>query len=118
MSHAHDNVKSAGQPTVDHADADAMYEKANGGKITEVQGNAHFHETVTAAPLNPWSKTSLKLYMILLVAALNATASGFDGVRIFPTIPLTVSPQNEDGKRQHVANLGDARSPSSAPSTP
>ncbi|GJN67728.1 hexose transport-related protein [Purpureocillium lilacinum] len=85
MSHAHDNVKSAGQPTVDHADADAMYEKANGGKITEVQGNAHFHETVTAAPLNPWSKTSLKLYMILLVAALNATASGFDG-SIFSSI--------------------------------
>lgn len=48
--------------------------------IKEVQGDQHFYETVTAAPLNPLSKTSLQLYAILLVAALNATASGFDGV--------------------------------------
>lgn len=50
------------------------------GKTTEVQGDSHFHETVTAAPLDPWSKTSLQLYAVLLVASLNATASGFDGV--------------------------------------
>jgi hypothetical protein len=48
--------------------------------IKEVQGDQHFYETVTTAPLNPLSKTSLQLYAILLVAALNATASGFDGV--------------------------------------
>lgn len=50
------------------------------GKTTEVQGDSHFLETVTTAPLNPWSRTSLQLYAILLVASLNATASGFDGV--------------------------------------
>ncbi|RCI14523.1 hypothetical protein L249_6660 [Ophiocordyceps polyrhachis-furcata BCC 54312] len=35
---------------------------------------------VFSAPLNAWSRTSFQLYAILLVAALNATASGFDGV--------------------------------------
>lgn len=75
---------AASQPTVDHgsvhADADPALDKQNRGTITEVQGDAHFYETVSAAPLDPWSRTSLQLYMILLVAALNATASGFDGV--------------------------------------
>ena len=61
------------------ADADFDLEKTE-GKATEVQGDSHFHETVTAAPLDPWSRTSLQLYAILLVASLNATASGFDGV--------------------------------------
>lgn len=54
--------------------------KTAAGKIKEVQGDSHFYETVTAAPLSPWSKTSVQLYLILLVAALNATTSGFDGV--------------------------------------
>lgn len=54
--------------------------KPAAGKIKEVQGDSHFYETVTAAPLSPWSKTSIQLYLILLVAALNATTSGFDGV--------------------------------------
>jgi hypothetical protein len=49
-------------------------------ETTEVQGDYHFYETISAAPLNPLSKTSLQLYAILLVAALNATSSGFDGV--------------------------------------
>jgi hypothetical protein len=57
------------------------------GEVTEIQGDSNFLETVTAAPLNPWSKTSIQLYFILLVAALNATASGFDGVRD-ETVPL------------------------------
>ena len=61
------------------ADADLDLEKTE-GKAIEVQGDSHFHETVTAAPLYPWSRTSLQLYAILLVASLNATASGFDGV--------------------------------------
>ncbi|ORY28150.1 general substrate transporter [Naematelia encephala] len=52
---------------------------------TELQGDAAFHESIGAAPLNPWSKTSVQLYFILLVAALNATASGFDG-SIFSSI--------------------------------
>ncbi len=56
------------------------FDKSNGPDIREMQGNANFYETVSAAPLNPWSKTSMQLYLILLVAALNATASGFDGV--------------------------------------
>ena len=66
----------ASRPT---ADTDFDLEKTE-GKATEVQGDSHFHETVTAAPLDPWSRTSLQLYAILLVASLNATASGFDGV--------------------------------------
>ncbi|KAG5938540.1 hypothetical protein E4U53_007988 [Claviceps sorghi] len=60
-------------------------DKADRGELTAIQGDARFHETVTAAPLNPWSRTSLQLYAILLVAALNATASGFDG-SIFSSI--------------------------------
>lgn len=55
--------------------------------IREVQGDAHFHETVTAGPLDPWSKASIQLYLILLVAALNATTSGFDGVSL-PTLGI------------------------------
>lgn len=54
--------------------------KASIGEVLEVQGNENFLHAVTAAPLNPWSKTSLQLYLILLTACLNATASGFDGV--------------------------------------
>ncbi|WRT70418.1 uncharacterized protein IL334_007416 [Kwoniella shivajii] len=54
-------------------------------EIKDVQGNSEFYETVTAAPLNPLSRTSFQLYAILLVAALNATASGFDG-SIFSSI--------------------------------
>lgn len=55
------------------------------GETTELQGNSQFYETITAAPLDPWSKTSVQLYFILLVAALNATASGFDGVSEVPS---------------------------------
>jgi hypothetical protein len=68
-------------PEVDHASVanESTFDKKH-GKVKEIQGDAHFHETITAAPLNPWSKTSIQLYFILLVAALNATASGFDGV--------------------------------------
>ncbi|WWC91492.1 uncharacterized protein L201_006438 [Kwoniella dendrophila CBS 6074] len=54
-------------------------------EVKDVQGNSEFYETVTTAPLSPWSKTSFQLYAILLVAALNATASGFDG-SIFSSI--------------------------------
>ncbi len=64
----------------DAADGDNIEALKPQGKVTEVQGDYHFYETVTASPLDPWSKTSIQLYMILLVAALNATASGFDGV--------------------------------------
>lgn len=53
-------------------------------EITQVQGDSHFHETTKAAPLDPWSRASVQLYLILLVAALNATASGFDGVSTAP----------------------------------
>ena len=54
--------------------------KASIGEVLQVQGNENFLHAVTAAPLNPWSNTSLQLYLILLTACLNATASGFDGV--------------------------------------
>lgn len=62
------------------ADNGSIADMDGKGKITEVQGDSAFFETVSAAPLNPRSKTSFQLYAILLVAALNATASGFDGV--------------------------------------
>ncbi|KAM3430881.1 hypothetical protein MY4824_007454, partial [Beauveria thailandica] len=52
------------------------FDKHNAADIREIQGNANYYETITAAPLDPWSKTSIQLYLILLVAALNATASG------------------------------------------
>lgn len=89
MSHQHDDVDDI-KPAV--------------GEITEVQGDSHFYETVTAAPLSPWSKTSVQLYLILLVAALNATTSGFDGVS--PTSPQCF---------QLVTDTANSRS--SAPST-
>ncbi|WVQ77252.1 hypothetical protein IAR50_006935 [Cryptococcus sp. DSM 104548] len=53
--------------------------------LVEETGDATFYDSVGAAPLDPWSKTSFKLYGILLVAALNATSSGFDG-SIFSSI--------------------------------
>lgn len=73
--------ESRPEPVVDHGSINGdTIDKTAIGSVTEVQGNAHFHETVSGAPLDPWSKTSIQLYLILLVAALNATASGFDGV--------------------------------------
>ncbi|KAI1635554.1 putative hexose transport-related protein [Biscogniauxia mediterranea] len=56
-----------------------------GATTTEVQGNSRFYEAITSDPLDALSKTSFQLYAILLVAALNATASGFDG-SIFSSI--------------------------------
>ena len=80
--------KNEAQPSVDHTmtgDDPAFDKLRDTGRVTEVQGDAQFYETVTAAPLSAWSKTSLQLFAILLVAALNATASGFDG-SIFSSI--------------------------------
>jgi hypothetical protein len=74
------NKEGKDSVAADHGSIADMDGKPANGKITEVQGNSTFMETVTAAPLNPRSKTSFQLYAILLVAALNATASGFDGV--------------------------------------
>lgn len=89
-----------------HRQDDAQDIKPAAGQIKEVQGDSHFYETVTAAPLSPWSKTSLQLYLILLVAALNATTSGFDGV----------CSQGSPKLDQLVADAVN-NSPSSAPST-
>lgn len=76
--------ESRPEPVVDHGSLNGdAFDKSAIGNITEVQGNAHFHETVTAAPMDAWSRTSIQLYLILIVAALNATASGFDGVSEF-----------------------------------
>lgn len=76
--------ESRPEPVVDHGSLNGdAFDKSAIGNITEVQGNAHFHETVTAAPMDPWSRTSIQLYLILMVAGLNATASGFDGVSGF-----------------------------------
>lgn len=71
----------------EHAEIDRQDSivKPPAGTVKEVQGDAHFYETITAAPLNPWSKTSLQLYGILFVAAMNAVASGFDGVSCQPS---------------------------------
>lgn len=63
--------------------SDAKY--AQEATITQVQGHVRFHNTVGAVPLDPWSGASIQLYLILLVAALNATTSGFDG-SIFSSI--------------------------------
>lgn len=72
------------QPELQHIsttqDDRPSFDKHDAADIREIQGNANYYETITAAPLDPWSKTSFQLYLILLVAALNATASGFDGV--------------------------------------
>lgn len=73
--------ESRPEPVIDHGSINGdTIDKTAIGSVTEVQGNTHYHETVTAAPMNPWSRTSIQLYFILLVAALNATSSGFDGV--------------------------------------
>jgi hypothetical protein len=49
-------------------------------EVKEVQGHATYHEAIAAAPFQPWSKSSIQLYFIFLVAYVNAMASGFDGV--------------------------------------
>lgn len=72
--------KNGIEPGLDHASNAGDIPDKQGAEIRELQGDANYIETVTAAPLNPWSKTSIQLYFILLVAALNATSSGFDGV--------------------------------------
>ncbi|WWD03393.1 hypothetical protein V865_001445 [Kwoniella europaea PYCC6329] len=84
MSNINDNT--LGQTTSIISETEKHAEKnLDSADIKDVQGDSNFYETVTAAPLNPWSKTSFQLYAILLVAALNATASGFDG-SIFSSI--------------------------------
>ncbi|RSH91687.1 hypothetical protein EHS25_009056 [Saitozyma podzolica] len=85
-----------------HSDDGDGLEKGQ-ADIEEVQGDQHFYETVTTAPLNPLSKTSLQLYAILLVAALNATASGFDG-SIFSSINAMTQYQ----KYFHHSELGSS----------
>lgn len=80
-------------------------EKTPRDTVTQVQREARVFESDSAARLDPWSKTSLQLYMILLVAALNATASGFDGVRV-------------PGPQSAVFGADEPRSPYSAPSMP
>lgn len=73
--------ESRPEPVIDHGSINGdTVDKTAIGSVTEVQGNTHYHETVTSAPMDPWSRTSIQLYFILLVAALNATSSGFDGV--------------------------------------
>ncbi|KAK0763265.1 hypothetical protein N5P37_004251 [Trichoderma harzianum] len=86
--------ESRPEPVIDHGSINGDHiDKSAIGNVTEVQGNTHFHETVSAAPLNPWSWTSIQLYCILLVAALNATSSGFDG-SIFSSINAMTQYQN------------------------
>lgn len=81
------NIKDGGPPadTVTVASSgggDDQDKIGSIGEVLQVQGNENFLHAVTAAPLSPWSKTSLQLYLILLTACLNATASGFDGVGV------------------------------------
>ncbi|EJP61917.1 Hexose transport-related protein, putative [Beauveria bassiana ARSEF 2860] len=95
------------QPELQHIsttqDDRPSFDKHDAADIREIQGNANYYETITAAPLDPWSKTSFQLYLILLVAALNATASGFDG-SIFSSI--NAMPQYQ--KYFHHNELGSA----------
>ena len=55
--------------------SDANVEKS---EVKDV--HATYHEAIAAAPFQPWSKSSIQLYFIFLVAYVNAMASGFDGV--------------------------------------
>jgi hypothetical protein len=82
MAEAKDSRGIEMAPATSHQQDDIEDIKPAAGKIKEVQGDSHFYETVTAAPLDPLSRTSIQLYLILLVAALNATTSGFDGVSL------------------------------------
>lgn len=50
---------------------------------TEVKDVQSYQEAIAAAPFQPWSKSSIQLYFIFLVAYVNAMASGFDGVSRF-----------------------------------
>ncbi|KJZ76402.1 hypothetical protein HIM_04131 [Hirsutella minnesotensis 3608] len=74
-------------------------------KVQQVQGDVGYLETVAAAHLDPWSKTSIQLYLILLVAALNATASGFDG-SIFSSINAMSQYQNYFHQRELGSSTG------------
>jgi hypothetical protein len=76
---AHDLAGDLAYDEKDEKDEIAMV-KASAAETQDVQGDAAFYDSVTAAPINPRSKTAFQLYLILLIAALNATASGFDGV--------------------------------------
>lgn len=49
-------------------------------EVKDVTAHATYHEAIAAAPFQPWSKSSIQLYFIFLVAYVNAMASGFDGV--------------------------------------
>jgi hypothetical protein len=51
--------------------------------------HATYHEAIAAAPFKPWSKSSIQLYFIFLVAYVNAMASGFDGVCTLPSCILS-----------------------------
>ncbi|WWD19453.1 hypothetical protein CI109_103913 [Kwoniella shandongensis] len=79
------NLAGTGTAALHAVQSNGSIEKPAGISTKEIQGDSAFYETITATPLNPWSKTSFQLYGILLVAALNATASGFDG-SIFSSI--------------------------------
>ncbi|KAM4057352.1 major facilitator superfamily protein [Hirsutella rhossiliensis] len=85
-----------------NADADPSLEKAPRDGVTHVQGAASFLES---SRLDPWSRTSLQLYMILLVAALNATASGFDG-SIFSSINAMSQYQDYFHQKELGSNTG------------
>lgn len=78
---------------------DDMSDGKVGTEITTIQGDSQFHETISAAPLDAWSRASIQLYLILLVAALNATASGFDGVS---TTPKYRMPSMAHAKAVHI----------------
>ncbi|EQL02224.1 hexose transport- protein [Ophiocordyceps sinensis CO18] len=80
-------------------------EKTPRDTVTQVQRDARVFESDSAARLDPWSKTSLQLYMILLVAALNATASGFDG-SIFGSINAMSQYQEYFHQRELGSNTG------------
>lgn len=93
MSYDKEGFADAASATSSGKDGDPVLPSF--GQVMEVQGDAHFHEVTTKAPLDPWSKTSLQLYAIFLVCALNATCSGESRARNMPTMlqeaPLRLS---------------------------
>ncbi|KAE8537664.1 hypothetical protein D1P53_005720 [Cryptococcus gattii VGV] len=90
------------EPVGSHSSIDKK-EVHVGLETTQKQGEATFYETISASPLNPWSRTSFQLYGILLVAALNATASGFDG-----SIFSSINAMSQYSNYFHHEELGSA----------
>lgn len=88
----HDEPITGAPPTsinelepVNSKTSDVVVEKAEAKDV-----HVTYQEALEAAPFQPWSKSSIQLYFIFLVAYVNAMASGFDGVSdpLGPLLPV------------------------------